>query len=273
MPYILTAYGLSDTGLVRKNNEDVWGSLPEHHLFVLADGMGGHQAGEVAAREATNFFIKHLKEYFEDAQASEHSKQSTIETIRYTLEQTNHFVYQLSKTHELLHGMGTTMLAIYFNENTVIWAHIGDSRIYRLRGGELEQLTKDHSLFAELLELGQVSDRHVEECSFKNVITRAIGTEAFVEPTVDADTIYADDLYLLCSDGLTDLLSNDEIADVLSSPFTVEEKVRLLIVLAKKKGGYDNITCVCVEVKQVREENSQMKNVIGRDNFGKGVLR
>lgn len=252
MPFTLTAYGLSDTGLVRKNNEDVWGSLPEHHLFVLADGMGGHQAGEVAAREATNYFLTHIKQCFENAEKLSLSASAAMECIRYGLVQTNHFVYELSKTHELLRGMGTTMLCLYFHEESVVYAHVGDSRIYRVRDNRLDQLTRDHSLLRELLELGHMSERLVEECSYKNIITRAIGTEPFVEPTVEMDRLRPDDLYLLCSDGLTDLLSNDEIFEILDSPLTVEEKVRLLIVSAKKKGGHDNITCVCIEVKEVQ---------------------
>lgn len=252
MPFTLTAYGLSDTGLVRKNNEDVWASLPEHHLFVLADGMGGHQAGEVAAREATNYFLTHVKECFDDGKKLRLTNQEALECIRFALIQTNHFVYELSKTHELLRGMGTTMLCLYFHEESVIYGHVGDSRIYRVRDNSLRQLTRDHSLLRELMELDQISERLVRECSYKNIITRAIGTEAFVEPTVECDTIQPNDLYLLCSDGLTDLLTNDEIFEVLDSPLTVEEKVRLLIVSAKKKGGHDNITCVCVEVKQVQ---------------------
>ena len=115
--YQLTSYGLSDTGLVRKNNEDVWGSLPQHHLYVLADGMGGHQAGEVAAREATLFLLTHLRQLFEREKISELAVEEARELIRLAIVETNHFVYGLSQTHELLRGMGTTLLCLFFHKD------------------------------------------------------------------------------------------------------------------------------------------------------------
>ncbi len=253
MPYTLLAYGLSDMGLVRKNNEDVWGSLPEHHLFVLADGMGGHQAGEVASREATNHFLKQVKECLEKEENIKNNADVLADCIRYILEETNHFVYELSKTHELLRGMGTTMCCVYFHESEVVYAHVGDSRIYRLRNNTLKPLTRDHSLLRELIYLGQMPTKYIEETNYKNIITRAIGTEPFVEPVVCVDQIEGGDMYLLCTDGLTDLLSNEEIEEILRTDLTVEEKVRHLIVSAKRKGGHDNITCVCVQVNDNRD--------------------
>lgn len=250
MVYTLFAYGLSDVGLVRKNNEDVWASLPKHHLYVLADGMGGHQAGEVASREALLFFVRHLQKHIEDEKNSDLTPEGAREAIRYILTQTNHFVYELSKTHELLRGMGTTFVALYFHEDSVLYAHVGDSRIYRLRNESLEQLTDDHTLIRELQDTGLVSERYAEECSYKNIITKAIGTEPFVVPAVAIDQVQAKDLYLLASDGLTDLVSNDEIKEILKESYTVEEKVRMLISMAKRRGGHDNITCVCVEVSE-----------------------
>lgn len=248
-PSKLTAYGLSDTGLVRKNNEDMWGSLPELGLFVLADGMGGHQAGEVAAREATFFFLSHMKQLLLREKGEELSIEEAAELVRLGIEETNHFVNQLSKTHELLSGMGTTFVCLYFYRDAVIYGHVGDSRIYLQRKEQLEQLTFDHSLLRELLERGCLTDKQIDDSTYKNIITRAIGTEAFVEPTVNIATVMPDDIYLLCSDGLSDLLSNEEIGQVLRLPLTVEEKVRTLIALAKRKGGHDNITAVLVEIK------------------------
>ncbi len=256
-PYTLSAYGLSDTGLVRKNNEDAWGSLPELHLFVLADGMGGHQAGEVAAREAIHFFLGYIKELFENEKQKTRSVQQAAELIRLAICRTNRFVYDLSQTHELLGGMGTTFLCLCFHDDSVIYAHVGDSRIYRKRTELLQQLTSDHSLLCELLERGgSIPRKQVEEYSYKNVLTKAIGTEPFVEPTINMARVSINDLYLLCSDGLSDLLTNPEINDVLSMDLTVEEKVRTLIALAKRKGGYDNVTAVLVEVNRAHENLS-----------------
>lgn len=254
MPYTLFAYGLSDIGLVRKNNEDVWASLPKHHLYVLADGMGGHQAGEVAAREAMLFFVRHIQKSFDDEKNKVMAADAAAEIIRYTLLQTNHFVFELSKTHELLRGMGTTFVSLYFHEDAAIYAHVGDSRLYRYRNSVLEQLTEDHTLIRELIDCGQVSASYADDCTYKNIITRAIGTEPFVQPTVRIDRALPKDLYLLTSDGLTDLISNDEIRSILEEPYTVEEKVRTLIAMGKRKGGHDNITCICVEVSEVHEQ-------------------
>ena len=124
MPVQLASYGLSDTGLVRKNNEDVWGSLPQYHLYVLADGMGGHQAGEVAAREATLFLLTHLRQAFDREKIESCSAEQAREFIRLAIVETNHFVYQLSLTHELLRGMGTTLVCLYFHDDSVIIAQL-----------------------------------------------------------------------------------------------------------------------------------------------------
>lgn len=255
-PYSLAVYGLSDVGLVRKNNEDMWGSSLEHHMFVLADGMGGHQAGEVASREAIFYFLSHMKKSFEEKNSQEISPEEASELIRHGIEETNRVVYQLSKTHELLSGMGTTLACLYFHNNSVIYAHVGDSRIYLQRKGQLKQLTFDHSLLRELIDRGCISKHKEEDFTYKNIITRAIGTEPFVEATKNISEVMVGDLYLLCSDGLSDLLTNHEIDQVLLLPLTVEEKVRTLIALAKRKGGYDNITAVLVQVNNINEESN-----------------
>jgi protein phosphatase len=136
-----------------------------------------------------------------------------------------------------------------------IVGHVGDSRVYRQRGGQLEQLTTDHSLVTQAADQKKKSLWHADEASPKNVITRAIGTEPFVEPSVEAVEVLENDLYLLCSDGLTDLVVSDDISKVLGANLTVEEKVRSLIASAKRKGGHDNITAVCIEVQQLDDKD------------------
>ncbi len=255
MPMQIISYGLSDTGLVRKNNEDVWGSLPQYHLYVLADGMGGHQAGEVAARETSLFLLTYLRKIFEKDQVETRSCEEVKELVRLGLVEANHFVYKLSQTHELLRGMGTTFVSLYFHDASCVMAHVGDSRIYRLRAGSLEQMTHDHSLERVLQSTGKISSWQQEDAHVKKIITRAIGTEPFVEPTIEVAKVECRDLYLLCSDGLTDLVTDDEIKELLMQPLTVEEKVRSLISAAKRKGGHDNITAVCIEVKELHEKD------------------
>jgi PPM family protein phosphatase len=257
----LSAYGLSDTGLVRQNNEDVWGCVPEHHLYILADGMGGHQAGEVAAREAVLYLCSSVRKALEKESGAELPIEEVVRLLRQTIEETNHFVYEISLSHELLKGMGTTLCILYFHDEYVVHAHVGDSRIYRLRNNNIEQLTQDHSLLRELVDLGKIKNHEVEDFLYKNIITRAIGTDVAVEPAINISLIQPHDIYLLCSDGLSDLLSKDEIEDFLRQPIAVEEKVRTLIAAAKQKGGYDNVTVVLVEVI---EENAKEDSYISR---------
>ncbi len=250
MPFQIASYGLSDTGLVRKNNEDVWGSLPQYHLYLLADGMGGHQAGEVAARETSLFLLTFFRQAFEKEKIELMSADEVLELFRLGIIEANHFIYQLSQTHELLRGMGTTLVSVYFHNDYCIVGHVGDSRVYRMRAGNLEQLTCDHSLVKQLSDSGKVSSWQSDDITVKNIITRAIGLEPFVEPSVEITKVESGDMYLLCSDGLTDLVGPSEINQVLKTHLTVEEKVRSLISSAKRKGGHDNITCVCIEVKE-----------------------
>lgn len=250
MPLTLTAYGLSDKGLVRKNNEDIWGSLQGHKLWIVADGMGGHQAGEVASREATLFIESYLKKYFEENSLRHPALEELSEKIRASIEDANKFVYELSKSHDLLQGMGTTICCLCFLDDSVIFAHVGDSRIYRLRNKKLQQLTSDHSLMRELIDLGRMTEKQAENFIYKNIITRAIGTEPEVEVSVESTQVLVNDLFILCTDGLSDLLTQDQIEEVLNKPFTIEERVRYLIAEAKSMGGNDNITVVAVDVKE-----------------------
>jgi PPM family protein phosphatase len=245
LSYTVSAYGLSDKGLVRQNNEDYWGSVPESNLFLLADGMGGHQAGEVAARETVTFLCSELRTLAEE------SDKQTLErvglTLKKAIQQVNRFIYEMSLSHDLLKGMGTTLCLLYIHGSRALFSHIGDSRIYRLRQSTLQQLTQDHSLAREMRDLG---DEFGDQKSpiFKNIITKAVGTEQNIDSSIHVQLIESKDTYLLCSDGLSDCLSKQEIEDQLNQPLAVEERVRALIHAAKEKGGHDNITVVLVEV-------------------------
>lgn len=231
-------------GLVRQNNEDVWASLPKYGIYVIADGMGGHQAGEVASREAVYFFLSYIQNQLEKKEGA--GVEAAREMMWAALMATNRFIFELAHSHELLRGMGTTFCALHFYEEWVVYGHVGDSRIYRLRERMLQQLTKDHSLIAELMDRGETGEQRMREG--KSVITRAIGTEDSVQPDVKVAQAFVGDQYLLCTDGLTDMLSPKEIEYILLEPLTVEERVRSLIVQAKKRGGYDNITAVLIHL-------------------------
>jgi protein phosphatase len=145
--------------------------------------------------------------------------------------------------------MGTTLCCLSFHPEGLIYAHVGDSRIYRLRQGQLEQLTQDHSLLRELIELGQLSEQQAEEFLYKNIITKAIGTELSVEPSVAQTNLEEGDVLLMCTDGLTDLVCRKEMQELLNR-YPEEEAVQMLVGKAKENGGYDNITIILVKVKE-----------------------
>lgn len=253
MPYRIQAIGLSDIGLVRENNEDVWASLPKQRFFVLADGMGGHQAGEVAARETVRFLCEAV-----DQKISIDEENISLDDVKSILmkaiKEANAHVFKMGRKDSELHGMGTTLCILYFHPKGIIYGHVGDSRIYRLREGKILQLTKDHSLLRELVEMGQIHENHADEFLYKNIITKAIGTEPLVEPTVRLDEVFKKDVYLICSDGLSDLVSKEELEIYLRNMKSLKETANALIHAAKDRGGHDNITVVIVRVQEKPEE-------------------
>lgn len=254
MPLKISSCGLSDVGLVRQNNEDVWAEVPDLRFFALADGMGGHQAGEVAAREAVEFLCRLIKKNFK---TNPKNLNDSAEVIRAAFEQTNSYVYKLGRSSSDFKGMGTTLCALYVSDEGVVFAHVGDSRIYRLRNKSLVQITKDHSLIRELVELGQINESQATDFIYKNIITRAIGTEAIVEPTVQVTDIEAGDVYILCSDGLSDLLSLEEIEALIKNETLLSSAVKNLVDGSKDKGGHDNVTVVMVKITEDNEKQSE----------------
>lgn len=249
MPYRLTVYGLTDVGLVRKNNEDLWAELPEINTYVLADGMGGHQAGEVAASQAVIAFCDYMKKML-----VEPSRSFTIEElcseIEYAIQRVNSKVYKMGYRDPELKGMGTTLCCLHLHPDGLIRAHVGDSRIYQYRNNILTQLTEDHSLAREMVDLGQLNEGDVNKFSYKNIITKAVGTEPYVDPSVHVGDIMDGDVYLMCSDGLSDFLTLQEIEMIVAKEDSLEAAACKLIDTAKDKGGHDNITVVLLEVQE-----------------------
>jgi len=257
-PVKISSCGQTDIGLVRQNNEDVWAEIPELGTYILADGMGGHRAGEVAASQAVLSFCKILKKYLENNDVSL-SLDEMEEAIRHVIEIVNGLVFEMGSKDQELKGMGTTLCCMHFHQNGLVYGHVGDSRIYRYRSSELEQLTHDHSLLRELVDLGQINECQEKEFLYRNIITKAIGTEAFVDPSVYSCDVEVGDRFLMCSDGLSDLLSIDEIKDLMINEQVIESLVKKLVLAAKEKGGHDNITVVVIEVQE--------------DNHGKDLSR
>jgi len=252
MPYKVQSFALTDVGHVRSNNEDSWSQIPDENFFVLADGMGGHQAGEIASHEAVAILSRLVKEDKAKPLLSK-SVDDIVDILRQAFYRVNAGVYTLSCQNEDWKGMGTTLCCLIIHPQGAICAHVGDSRIYRLRSQRLEQLTQDHSLLRELADLGQIEEDQTSGGLYRNILTRAIGTEPIVEPTVMVSDIAVGDAFLLCSDGLSDLLSKADIEKILNQGDDLEENAKKLIKVAKQRGGYDNITVVLVKVQEQYE--------------------
>jgi serine/threonine protein phosphatase PrpC len=224
--------GKTDPGRVRRRNEDAF--VVDPPLFAVADGMGGAQAGEVASRLAAAAF----REYREaDELAPE-------ERVRAIIKEANRRIYDRARTDSEVSGMGTTVTAALLTDGRVVIGHVGDSRAYRIRDGRLEQLTDDHSLVADLMRSGRLTAEEAEGHPQRSVITRALGTD----PDVDVDTLVieveAGDLFLLCSDGLSTMVSDSEVLQTVERAATLDEAARDLVRAANTGGGEDNVTVV-----------------------------
>ncbi len=240
----LDAENQSDIGLSRLNNEDVFASLQKENFFVLADGMGGHNAGKIAAQTT----VDKLCHYVKQASHHPHSPEEWKTILSDAIFETNLHVFQMAEQNVEHKGMGTTLCLSLIVEKQLIIGHVGDSRIYRFRKGRLTRLTQDHSLKGELIASGKLDEESAQNSSKKNIISRAIGTQMTVASELATFDIESDDLYLLCSNGLTDLLSDATIADHLEKASTLKEANENLILAAKEAGGSDNITLLCFEV-------------------------
>jgi serine/threonine protein phosphatase PrpC len=235
----------TDTGLQRRANED--SLLVRSPLFVVADGMGGAQAGEVASRVAVETFRDGLGD-------GSDAERSLVEQV----EQANAHINELSHTNAEHAGMGTTITAVYVGEQEVSIAHVGDSRAYCLRDGELLRLTDDHSLVDELIREGKLTPEEAEEHPQRSVITRALGPEPYVEVDVRSFRGRPGDVYLVCSDGLTTMLAERELRDVLLSQETLSDAGEGLIVAANAAGGKDNITVILFRLEEVLTEAERL---------------
>lgn len=231
-------YAGTDTGRQRRANED--SHLARAPLFVVADGMGGAQAGEVASRIA----IESFEGGVQDASAPESA-------LAELTQQANARIHDLSHSHAEQAGMGTTLTAVYVGEREISVAHVGDSRAYRLRDGVLERLTEDHSLVDELLRQGRLTPEEALEHPQRSVITRALGPEGVVEVDTRSYSARDGDVYLLCSDGLTTMLSEDRLAQLLLEHTTLHDAGESLIAAANEAGGRDNITVVLLRLEEL----------------------
>jgi PPM family protein phosphatase len=234
----LEAAGRTDVGQVRTSNEDAFGYCVEDGVFALCDGMGGAAAGEVASRMAVDTLIERLC----DARSRENRRRVLEEAIA----DANQRVHSRAEGDSTLRGMGTTLVALAIGSDHALIGHVGDSRCYLFRNGELTRKTLDHSLVDEQVRLGQLTRDEAEHSPLRNVITRAIGTQVSVTADIDELDLRPGDILLLCSDGLTRELPDDRIATLLDEDGNLEELCSRLVNSAKAAGGHDNITAVLV---------------------------
>jgi serine/threonine protein phosphatase PrpC len=240
------AAGLSDVGRQRHHNEDRFILLPEFNVFVVADGMGGHQSGEVASRMAASSIAK----FFRDANGGT-SSAGVGQRLRAAVLDANSKIFARADESRLYRGMGTTVVAAAYSpqERQFFVAHAGDSRCYRVRGNEIKQLTRDHSLISDaLLERPDLTELDLKYLP-KNVITRALGISPAVEIDLRAERVEADDIFLLCSDGLHGLVEDDRLATIVHENRVLTEACAKLIDAANENGGKDNITVVLIRIE------------------------
>lgn len=243
----------SDTGRVRDHNEDAVISDMDIGLLALADGMGGYNAGEVAAELAANTVNKLMREASTRHNRGETDSESGLmrQTIalRDAVARANKIIWQTAQTQPNCQGMGTTLASCMFFDNRVSIAHVGDSRVYRLRNERFEQLTLDHSLLQELVDRGFYSREEALRSTNKNYVTRALGVEASVDVEVQEETVEPGDIYMLCSDGLTDMVEDEDIHLTISTfSANLQTVAEQLVELANENGGRDNVTVALAEV-------------------------
>jgi PPM family protein phosphatase len=238
-----TAAAVSDRGRKRPSNEDAYGFSVEAGVYVVCDGMGGAAAGEIASTIAVDEVLRLLTHRApEKAAPLPDAAQNAICAA-------NEAIFSRAQRNHRLSGMGTTLVALAAREHHVWVLNIGDSRCYRFRSGQLEQLTRDHSLVEEQVRLGRMTPREALHSPLKNVITRALGTQSHVTPDVFEFEAEPGDLFLLCSDGLTRELPDSTIQTLLAGDLTLEVLSARLVEAAKKAGGHDNITCLLVRAQ------------------------
>jgi len=243
----------TDPGMVRSNNEDSIASVPEHGLVVLADGMGGYNAGEVASGMATTVLTTELRQMLEEHAPHEVDPQSGQKAAAKMLQQqiakANSSIFQAAQSQPQYAGMGTTLVVALFYDNKVMVAHIGDSRLYRMRGDEFSQVSKDHSLLQEQIDAGMLTKEQAKGSSNKNLVTRAMGIDPAVEPEIHEYDTQPGDIYLLCSDGLSDMVSDEDIGMALQAlGANLNLAVQQLVQMANDNGGRDNVSVVLVKI-------------------------
>ena len=253
----------TDPGLVRQNNEDAVAFDPSTGLCILADGMGGYNAGEIASGMATAFIKSEMSRWL--SQAGRHANIKEVKrAMEICVQNANHSIFNAANSNPQYTGMGTTLVVGVFQAGRLMLGHIGDSRCYRLRGTEFQQITKDHSLLQEQIDAGLITPEQALTSANKNLVTRALGVEDTVLLDVTEHRVEAGDVYMMCSDGLSDMVRDKVIADVMLTSTSLEQKAKLLIAAANAGGGRDNISVVLIDAKKAAVKRGLLSRILGK---------
>ncbi len=244
----LEFFSATDTGRARNNNEDSVAVDEPSALVVLADGMGGYNAGEVASGMATSFIKTELGRWL--AEASENASDTDVRrAMDICVDNANRAIFNAANSNPQYAGMGTTLVVGVFRDARLLMGHVGDSRAYRLRGGRMAQITHDHSLLQEQIDSGLITQEQAAFSANKNLVTRAVGVEDTVLLETHLHDVLPGDTYLLCSDGLSDMLDDDSISQLLQTGDSLSELAAALVNAANDAGGKDNISVVLARVR------------------------
>jgi PPM family protein phosphatase len=262
----------TDLGRVRKNNEDCYAIDASLQLYVLSDGMGGQAHGEVASKLAVQTVLTHCRQA-ENSRATPIFGESSPDVSERTnrlasaIHLANRKVFETAASNPEQQGMGATLVAAWVDGQRLSLAHVGDSRAYLLRGGTMDQLTADHSLVAEKVRVGILTPQEADASEMQSVLTRAVGTTSSVEVDTDEQVLLVDDFLLLCSDGLTRMVTDPEIASTLLTSASAQESAERLVDLANENGGVDNVSVVVIHVVN-KSENLFQRLKRWRKNSG-----
>ena len=255
---VLEFAGLSDTGLVRAHNEDAIEICAEADFAVLADGMGGYNAGEIASKMTVDIITQQLLLKKSSAFSSLFARQTSVAAkwIKEAIEMSNFRVWDAAQNNPEFIGMGTTVVVALCHHDKLLVAHVGDSRVYQYRSNHLLQSTHDHSVIQAQIDAGLISEEQAQYSPIKNLITRAIGVQGEIEVEISEHVMQEDDIYLLCSDGLTDMLKHDEIESTISlHRDNLGLCCELLLHKANESGGRDNISIILLKVNGLKHHS------------------
>jgi protein phosphatase len=243
--------GKTDVGCVRTNNEDNFGFDSRHGIFVVCDGMGGQAAGEVASKMGVDILLEYFRNHPQDATKHSMNGQngsSGAQSLANAIQLANKTIFQAGQQNNGRNGMGSTIIAALVRGNSLAIANVGDSRIYLVRQGTIQQLTQDHSLVMEQVRRGYITLQQAQQSEMQNIILRALGSEEVVEADIEDLVALAGDVLVMASDGLTRYVPDEDILKIVQTQFNLQQACGELVKRAKEYGGDDNITCLLVKI-------------------------